>query len=317
MNDVVDAGTPSDAPGATPGVDTATGAYSLAIDSVTIPDVGIPLDETASYDSSQASTNNLLGYGWQYSYGITATQNSHSASINPCAITFTQEDDATVTFYPSAQGPFSTCPTSDYEPRGWAQATLGFQTSCNGSDTCWVLTRDATEKLFVDATTGELMKEEDLNSNTVTITWGSHSACSGATSTEPCQVTAADGIRTLTFSYPSAGTGTCPSGSTCCVVVTDPRAAPHLREELDGPSRPDHLPNGTETATYALTYGSGHLLASWWDPNNEAADPGSTTYATDVTYNTSGPEAGSARSPRHRSRASPRCRRPRSPRPRP
>ena len=285
MNDEVTSGTPSDAPGASAGVDTATGAYSLSVDSMTIPDIGIPLDETATYDASRASINNLLGYGWQYSYGITATQNAHNASPNPCAIIFTQEDGATVTFFPSAEGPYSTCPTSGYEARGVAQATLSFLSSCNGSDTCWVLQRDAGTKYFVDSTNGELVKEEDLNTNTVAITWGSHTACSGATSTEPCQVTAADGIRTLTFSYPSAGSGTCPSGSYTCAVVTDPlgRTLTYVKNST-GDLVQLSLSNGTETATYAMTYGSGHLLASWWDPNNEVSNPSSTTYATDVTY---------------------------------
>ena len=35
-------------------------------------------------------------------------------------------------------------------------------------------------KYFVDSTNGELVEEEDLNANTVTITWGSHTGrCAG------------------------------------------------------------------------------------------------------------------------------------------
>lgn len=44
------------------------------------------------------------------------------------------------------------------------------------------------------------------------------------------------------------------------------------------------LSNGTETASYAFNYNSSSQLTSWWDPDNNAAHSGSTTYATDVTW---------------------------------
>jgi RHS repeat-associated protein len=297
MNDVVTSGTPSDAPGASAGVDTATGAYSMSLDSMDIPDVGIGLDQTAAYDSGRSTVAGLLGKGWDYTYGITATQNPDSGS-NKCAIIVTQEDGATVTFHPAAVG--SSCPTSGYEAPGWAQATMTFQSSCNGSDSCFVMTRGAMTKYFIDETTGELVKIEDLNGNAVTITWGSHTACSGATSGEPCQVTGADGIRTLTFSYPSPGSGTCPSAAASCVVVTDPLGRT-LTYALNSSSQLTSvsLSNGTETATYAFTYNSSNLMTGWWDPNNEAAHSGATSYATDVTWSGSrgtqvtGPEIAS------------------------
>ena len=292
MNDVVTSGTPSDAPGASAGVDTATGAYSMSVDSMTIPDIGPSLDMTASYNSSRASDLGLLGYGWTYNYSMTASQNSHSASTNPCAIVVTQADGATVTFFPSAEGPYSTCPASGYNAPGWAQATLTFQSSCNGSDSCYVVKLDGMTKYSIDETTGQLVAIKDLNGNTVTITWGSHTACSGATSTEPCQVTAADGIRTLNFSYPSAGSGTCPSGSYTCVVVSDPleqASSPYGRTLTYVLNSSDQLvkislADEAETATYVLTYNSSDDLTSWWDPNNNANDAGNTSFATDVTY---------------------------------
>jgi RHS repeat-associated protein len=285
MNDVVTSGTPSDAPGATAGVDTATGAYSFSLDSMTIPDLGIPLDMTATYDSSRGATNDLLGWGWDYTYGITATQNAHNAATNPCAIIVTQETGATVTFFPSAQGPYSTCPASGYEAPGWAQATMTFQSSCNGTDACFVMTRGAMTKYFIDETTGQLVKVQDLNGNAITITWGSHTACSGATSTEPCQVTGADGVRTLTFSYPSPGSGTCPSWTTSCVVVTDPLGR-NLTYTKDSNGRLTHaeLSNSTTSAWYVFEYTTGSLLTNWWDPQNNASHPLNNSYGTDVTY---------------------------------
>jgi RHS repeat-associated protein len=290
INDEVTSGTPIDAPGATAGVDTATGAYSLSLDSMTVPDIGPSLDMTASYDSSRATKLGLLGYGWDYTYGVTATQNSHSATTNPCAIVVTQADGATVTFYPSAEGPYSTCPTSGYEASGWAQATMTFAASCNGSDSCYVMNLDATMRYFIDETTGQLVKIEDIHGNTVTILWGSHSVCSGATSTEPCQVVGADTAsthRTLTFSYPSPGTGTCPSWITSCVVVTDPLGrtvtyAMNAYSQLNFA----RLANSSTSATLQFQYAStsNSDLLHWWDPENYSLDDSSTTYATNVTY---------------------------------
>ena len=286
LNDVVSSGTPSDAPGAAAGVDTATGAYSMAVDSMTIQDVGIPLDMTASYDSTNASTLGLLGYGWQNTYGITAVQNAHNAATYPCGVTVTWEDGATSIFYPSAKGPYSTCPTSGYVSSPWVQAKLTFASSCNGSDACFVFTRNNTMSYYVDETTGQLVKVTDQHANAETISWGSHSACSGATSTEPCQVTAPDGSRTLTFSYPSAGSGTCPSGSYTCVVVTDPlgRTVTYVKNSSSQLVRIS-LSNGTTTATYVFTYTtSTNLMTAWWDPQNNSNHSGSTSYATDVTW---------------------------------
>ena len=139
---------------------------------------------------------------------------------------------------------------------------------------------------YVDETTGQLVKVTDQHANAETISWGSHSACSGATSTEPCQVTAPDGSRTLTFSYPSAGSGTCPSGSYTCVVVTDPlgRTVTYVKNSSSQLVRIS-LSNGTTTATYVFTYTtSTNLMTAWWDPQNNSNHSGSTSYATDVTW---------------------------------
>jgi RHS repeat-associated protein len=284
MNDVVTSGTPSDAPGASAGVDTATGAYSLSVDSMTVPDIGPSLDQTATYDSSRSATNSLLGYGWDYSYGMTASQNGTS-----CVVTVTFDDGATTTFNPTTAS--GSCASRTYQAPGWAQDTLTFASGCNGTDSCFLITVGATTKYYVDQTTGQLVKIKDLNGNTVSISWGSHSACSGATSTEPCQVTAADGIRTLTFSYPSSGSGTCPSGSHTCVVVTDPlgRTLTYVKDSagnLIQIALSNTAVSGStdQTANYALAYASGHVLDSWWDPQNNAADAGNTSFATDVTY---------------------------------
>jgi len=285
INDVIDMGTPGDAPGLTAGLDTATGVYSLTLDSFEIPDLGLRLSQSATYNSSLASTSGLLGYGWQFSYGITAAQNPHDASVNPCAIVLNQETGATATFFPSAHGPYSSCPSSGYVAHGWVQAKIAFSSNCNGTDSCFVVTRGPSTKYFIDTSNGELIKIQEVHGNSVTITWGSHSACAGAKSTDPCQVTGADGARTLTYTYPTAGTGTCPSSASSCVVVTDPKGRTLTYvQNASGQLTSTSMSNGSQTATYTFTYRTGNILASWWDPQNNSTHPGDTAYSTDLTW---------------------------------
>ena len=80
------------------GVNTATGAYTTSVDNFDIPDIGLPLDLSETYDSSREATNGPLGYGWAFSYGMSESQNAWNASSNPCRITVTQEDGSTVYF---------------------------------------------------------------------------------------------------------------------------------------------------------------------------------------------------------------------------
>jgi RHS repeat-associated protein len=284
MNDVVGAGTPSDAPGASGGVDTATLAYSFSLDSLNLPDLGLSLDQNVTYDSANASTAGLFGKGWSYGYGITFAQNSYSASSNPCALIFTQENGATVSFYPVNAPSGGSCSTSasSYRAPPWAQVALSTQSSCNGSDSCWVFQRTSGVKYAVDRTTAQLVSETDLNANAVTISWGAHgSTCSGATSSQPCQVLGADKVRTLTFSYPSPGAGTCPSGATSCVVVSDPlsRTVTYVKNSTSQLTAVT-LANSSTSGTYTFAYNSSSLMTSWCDPQN------SSTCSTDATYST-------------------------------
>jgi YD repeat-containing protein len=284
INDVIGAGTPSDAPGASGGVDTATLAYSFSLDSMNLPDLGLNLDQNVTYDSANASTAGLFGAGWSFGYGITFSQNAYSASTNPCALVFSQENGSTVSFYPVVAPSGGSCAitASSYRAPPWAEVTLTTQASCNGSDSCWVIQRTSGVKYAIDSTTAQLVSETDLNSNVVSISWGSHgSTCAGATSSQPCQVTGADQVRTLTYSYPSPGSGTCPSGATSCVVVTDPlaRTLTYVKNSL-GQLTAVTLANSTTSATYSFAYNSSSLMTSWCDPQN------SSTCATDSTYST-------------------------------
>jgi RHS repeat-associated protein len=289
MHDVVAAGNPGDAPVASGGVDTATLSYSLSLDSMTIPDVGISLDQGATYDSQRASTSGLLGNGWDYTYGMTASQNAHNASQNPCAIIVTQEDGSTVMFSPTAAGPYSTCPTSSYVAAPQAQASLSFASSCNGTDSCYVMTRGGTTSYSIDESTGQLVKIVDLHNNAVTISWGAHgSTCPGASSTQPCHVVGADQAvtgspRTLTFSYPSPGLGTCPSTASSCVVATDPigRTLTYVKNS-SGQLVAVTLANSSTSATYSFAYNGSSQMTQWCDPVNSASCSSAT--GTTITW---------------------------------
>jgi RHS repeat-associated protein len=296
VNDVVPAGTPSDAPGLSAGVDTATGAYSLSLNSMSLSDLGIDLTQTATYDSTLDSTRGLLGYGWSNSYGVTATQSAYTPSAaTSCLVTVTQSNGATVTFTPTLPPTsYSSCSSlTSYQAPGWAQATLTVISSCNGSDSCWVFQLQASTKFEIDQTTGVLVKEVDLYGNTVTLTWGTHgSTCPGALSSEPCQVTGADGTRALTYSYPSPGSGTCPSSANSCVVVTDPIGRT-LTYQLNasGDLVAVTLVNAaaTASATYVFSYNGANEITSWCDPQNYVNGGTCTSsYATTLTWSTSG-----------------------------
>jgi RHS repeat-associated protein len=281
-NEVVTTGTPQRLPGVTAGVNTALGSYSFSLDAMSVPDVGVPLDLALTYDSSHASTLGAFGYGWNYSYGMTATQNAYNAAQNPCAVTITQEHGSTISFQPSTTSGFTSgCPGLTYEPEPWVQASLSVVASCNGSDSCWDLTRSDGTQYEIDQTNGELVKEIDLNGNTVTLKYGAVSGvsqCSSNTSTELCEVVGASGVRTLKFTWTSGNVSSVIDG-TRTVNLT------YSSSDLATISLTPASGSGAVTPEYAFSYSS-NLLTSWWDPDMEATNAGNTTYATDVAYGT-------------------------------
>lgn len=297
--DVNPAGTPSDAPGVSAGTNTALHSYTLSLTTFSIPDVGLPLDLTATYDSAYmaygidtSSSIPSFAFGWRLSTGITWAQNPYSG-LFPCRITVTQADGSQIYFEP-AQSTFSSCSGLTYQPLPWEQDTLLLSTTtCSGSDYCWIVTNtESGKQYYMDSNSSsahQLVKEVDLNGNSTSFTYtsGQLTAESGA------------GSRSISFSYPAGGTSPCPStfnGQTIakCMVATDPvgRTATYM---LVGSSSTGYdlegvtlaAPSGWSTAssTYAFSY-SGHYMTSWWDPNNYASYSGNTAEATDVTYNT-------------------------------
>jgi RHS repeat-associated protein len=294
MDDVVTTGTPKNLSGVTAGVNTALGSYSYSIDAMSVPDVGLPLDMSVTYDSAHDSVGGPLEYGWNYSYQMTATQNAYNASSNPCQVTITQEDGSTVSFQPSVSSGFTSgCPGLTYEPEPWVQASLSVVSSCNGSDSCWDLTRADGTQYEIDQTNGELVKEIDLNANTVSLVYGTDGGvCSSNTGTELCRVNGASGSRHLTFSWCSSTGGACISGK--LESVTD-----GVRTVVFGyNSSTNHLVDielelGATTDDYHFYYSSSNQIVYWWDPVNWLAanqNTANTQYATIVTYSsTTGP----------------------------
>ncbi len=297
MVDFNTAGTPSDAPGASAGTNTDTRSYSLSVNSFSIPDLGLPLDLTASYDSARVadgmdSSTSLpsFAFGWRLSTGITATQNPTSGTLDPCMITVTQSDGTVIYFNPSTS--FTTsCPTAGYEPLPWEQASLTVVSSCTGSgtDACWQVTNLLSgESTYIDATASAhpVLSQQDRNGNSLTYTYSSGVLQS-----------VSNAGRSLSFTYPTAGTGTCPSSFNSqtvakCWVVTDPigRTVTYMLVgnstsgyDLAGITLAPPSGSSASSATYAFSY-SGHLLTSWWDPQNYANYAGNTAEATDTSY---------------------------------
>jgi hypothetical protein len=297
MVDEVSAGTPKDAPGLSAGTNTGLRSYSLSVNSLSIPSVGPPLDLTASYDSARIangmdSSSSLpsFAYGWRLSSGATATQNPTSGTLFNCMVSVTQSDGTMLYFNPStAIG--SSCPTSGYEPLPWEQASLSQVSSCTGSggDACWVLTNLISgEVTNIDATASShhVLSVSDRHGNTVSYTYASGLLQS-----------VSNAGRSLSFTYPSAGTASCPTSFNAaalasCSVVSDPlgRSVTYM---LAGTSSSGYdlvgitlaPPSGSPSpsSTYAFSY-SGHLLTSWWTPQNFVSSSASTLEATNVTY---------------------------------
>ena len=133
-------------------VDTSTGYFGDDYTDLTTPGRGMPLDFTRSYASATAdpngpneslAVNGPFGYGWTYSYGLTAATNATSGNV-----TITQEDGSQVTFNDTSGTYTPTAPRFD--------ATL------TKSDTTYTYTRLQKDIFTFDTTTGHLLSETDM-----------------------------------------------------------------------------------------------------------------------------------------------------------
>lgn len=260
------------------GVNTATAAYSLPLDDLTMPDVGTSLHLSQEYDSASSSLDEGLGEGWAFSYGMFAAQAPPGSSPSACELTVTEQNGSTAVFYPPASGNWtSSCAgagssTEAYEPPSWEQASISVVADCKGSDSCFDMTVGGTTQYLFDENGGELVCEVDQNGNTTRLSY-----LGGELQT----VTGPSGDRSLSFSW-SGGSitkvtemaGATPEDSASFTYSGSNLASVTL----------DATPTGDpQTHTWAFSY-SGSELTSWWSPDTSANKLAAE--ATQVAYGT-------------------------------
>ena len=254
------------------GVNTATGGYALNLNDLSLPDIGLGLGLSQTYDSRRSSVNGPFGYGWTFSYGMSLSVSAPSSGPTGCAITITQENGTPVVFS-AATTTDCTQDYSSYTPPSWEQASLTFVMMCNDGHNCFDLKRGGGTQYLFDQTTGQLVSEKDPNGNTVTLSYSSGKLAS---------VTGQSGQRSLSFAW----TGSDITG------VTDSAGRTATLGYSSG-----YLTDLTLSATstgdptshhWHFSYNASNQLADWWNPDNEATYPGNTSEATQITYNSAG-----------------------------
>ncbi|WP_267881207.1 RHS repeat-associated core domain-containing protein [Streptomyces xylophagus] len=133
-------------------VDTSTGYFGDSYTDLSTPGRGMPLDFTRSYAESVAdpsgpngslAVNGPFGYGWTYSYNLSASTYATSGDV-----TVTQEDGSQVTFT-NASGTYT--PTA---PR--------YDATLTKSGSAYTFTRTSKNVFTFDTATGRLTSETDL-----------------------------------------------------------------------------------------------------------------------------------------------------------
>lgn len=133
-------------------VDTSTGYYGDSWTDLSTPGRGMPLDFTRDYAESIAdpagpngslAVNGPFGYGWTYSYSLSAATNATTGDV-----TVTQEDGSQVTFT-NASGTYT--PTA---PR--------YDATLTKSGSTYTFTRTSKDVFTFDTATGRLTQETDL-----------------------------------------------------------------------------------------------------------------------------------------------------------
>lgn len=252
------------------GVNTATGAYTLDLDSLSLPDIGTSLDLSESYDSEDAGVDGPLGYGWAFSYGMNLAQVPAGSGSTSCDVTVEQQNDTPATFdLPYSTAALDSCPTSGYEPPTFEQATLSQVPDCYDGDACWEMTTDATTQYLFDTATGDLVFEKDLNGNTTTLAYASGQLSS---------VTGPSGQRSLDFTWSGSHISEVEdsAGRTLSFTYSSGDLASIT---LDASSTGD--PN---THEWAFSYDGSNEMTDWWSPDNEATYASEDTEATRIAY---------------------------------
>ena len=283
-------GTPKDAVGVRAGTSTALRSYAFSLQSLSLPTVGLPIDLSAFYDSARimngldTTTNQPdLAMGWRLSVGARSVQNPNSG-LFPCRIQVTQVDGTVAAFNPSSSG--TSCPTAGYEAPPWSQSSLTTYNTCPVaiSGACWKVTYLLSGEVdYFDATSTkhQVVARADRSGNLQNFSYvsGRLQSVSGSG-------------RSVSFSYPSAGSASCPTSTgslavASCTVATDPTGRT-VTYVLTGSAATGYdvsaitLANATSSATWRFAYVN-HFLVSWWTPQT-VVNGAVGNEATTITY---------------------------------
>ena len=155
-------------------VNCASGDFTESVTDESVSGRGPELDLSRTYNSLEASTEGIFGYGWSSSYDMSLTTNEDES------VTIAAADGSQVTAEPTGD--------DTYAMPSWSDSTLSV------SDDIWTYVDDQTETYTFNSS-GELTSITDLNGYSETLSY---------TSGKLTTVTDVSG-RTLTFSYGENG----------------------------------------------------------------------------------------------------------------
>lgn len=158
-------------------INVVQGNYWQSWDDLRVPGRGPELSLARTYSSSRSTVNGPLGYGWNFSYGMTVSAVGGVATVR-------EENGAAVPF--AAVGSAWVAP---YRVNGTLEENLG------SPEARWVFRRRGTE-IFTFDSTGKLRSISDLSGNTTSLTYDASGHLN--TVTDPSD-------RPLTFLWTAAG----------------------------------------------------------------------------------------------------------------
>ena len=256
-------------------VDCASGDYYQSFTDSSVPSYGPALDLTRTYNSLDAATEGIFGYGWRSSYESNLLVNGDGS------ITITEGDGSQVTATPSG---------SSYTVPSWADSTL-----TANMDGTYTFVRQQTQT-FTYNSSGQLTAIADANGATTTLAYSSGKL---HTVTDPSG-------RALTFAFGTNGlvssvtdpmsrvTAYGYDGSGNLTSVTDPMSrvtsftydSNHLmltmtlpNGQTGGPDAGDHYTNTYNGSGQILTQTDpkGQETTYSYSGNNYSASGGTTT----------------------------------------
>ena len=214
-------------------VDCASGDFWHTFTDSSVAGPGPNLDLTRTYNSLNASTEGIFGYGWSSSYNMNLVVNSDDS------VTITDDDGSQVTAEPNGSGGYSLPP--------WADSTLSYASST------YTFVQHQTHTYTFNSS-GQLTSIADPNGDTTTLSYTSGKLTSV---TDPAS-------RTLTFAYGSNG---------LVSSVTDPMSRETTYSyDSSGDLTSVTDPVGRVTS-FTYDTGGEHLLLTMTFPNGQSGGP--------------------------------------------